>query len=53
MNRAIESGISDHFITYCTRKINHGAINKHNTVKAQSMKNYCIKIFTDKLKELD
>ena len=49
----IESGISDHFITYCTRKINHEAINKHNTVKARSMKNYCRENFIDKLKDLN
>ena len=49
----IESGISDHFITYCTRKFNNRIINKHNTVKARSMKNYCSEIFIDKLKELD
>ena len=49
----IESGISDHFITYCTRKINTEVINKHNTVNARSMKNYDSEIFIEKLKVLD
>jgi hypothetical protein len=49
----IESGISDHFITFCTRKINNEILNKHNTVNARSMKNYCSEIFIEKLKELN
>ena len=49
----IEAGIIDHFITYCTWKMNYEAINKHNTVMCRSMKNYGREIFTNKLKELD
>ena len=49
----IETGLSDHFITYCTRKISREQINKHNTVKLRSLKNYCSNTFTEKLKNLD
>ena len=49
----IESGISDHFITFCTRKINNEILNKHNTVMARSMKNYCSEVFIEKLKEVN
>ena len=40
-------------ITYCTRKISREQINKHNTVKLRSLKNYCSNTFTEKLKNLD
>lgn len=33
-------GISDHSLIYCTRRVVKAAINKHNTVKLRSMKNY-------------
>ena len=49
----IESGISDHFITFCTRKINNEILNKHNTVSARSMKNYSSEVFIEKLKEVN
>ena len=45
----IETGISDHFMVYCTRKITKGQIGKHNSVKLRSMKNYCKEIFIEKL----
>ena len=47
----IESGISDHFITYCTRKIVRGQIGKHNTVKTRPMKDYSKESFIDLLNE--
>ena len=49
----VESGLSDHYITYCTRKVFREQINKHNTVKIRSLKNYCITTFVEKLKSLD
>ena len=49
----IESGISDHFITYCTRKIVRGQIGKHNTVKIRPMKDYSKESFIDLLNECD
>ncbi|CAL4218293.1 unnamed protein product, partial [Meganyctiphanes norvegica] len=49
----IESGISDHYITYCTRKVIKCQINKHNPIKIRSMKNYSNDIFVEKLQSLD
>ena len=36
----LDLGISDHCLTYCTRKILRNTINSHNTVKIRSLKNY-------------
>ena len=36
----ISVGLSDPFLTYCTRKISKGQINKHKYVKVRSLKNY-------------
>ena len=49
----IESGISDHFITFCTRKIVKGQIGRHTQVKIRSLKNYCTNSFVESLKEVD
>ena len=49
----IETGLSDHFITYCTRKVVKGQINKHNTISIRSMKHYSKSIFIEKLLSLD
>ena len=32
----IKSGLSDHYITFCTRKIIRGQIGKHNTIRVRS-----------------
>ena len=45
----IESGISDHFITYCTRKKIKDLVGKHTTVKIRPMKNYSEDIFIENL----
>ena len=49
----IKSGISDHFITFCTRKISRDSLNKHNTVSARSMKNYCSENYIEKLQRIN
>lgn len=36
----IPTGLSDHYLTFCTRKISRGAFSSHNTVKIRSMRNY-------------
>lgn len=36
----VSVGLSDHFLTYCTRKISKGQIRHHNTIKLRSMKNF-------------
>lgn len=42
-------GISDHYVTYCTRKIVRECINKHNSIKIRSMKTYNVQVFNEKL----
>ena len=49
----IKSGLSDHYITFCTRKITRNIIGKHTNVKLRQMKNYTKEIFVNKLKEFD
>ena len=38
-------GISDHLITYCTRKVNKAPVNKHNTVRMCCSKHYSKDLF--------
>lgn len=49
----ITIGVSDHFMTFCTRKILKGQINRHKTVKLRSMKNYTTDGFITKLSAID
>lgn len=42
-------GLSDHFLTYCTRKISKGQINKHKYAKIRSLKKYTKEEFILKL----
>ena len=49
----IESGVSDHFITFCTRKITREQISKDNIITIRSLKNYSQDIFIEKLQVLD
>ena len=34
----IPTGISDHFLIFCTRKVHRGQINGHKSVKSRSLK---------------
>lgn len=45
--------ISDHYLTYCTRKAKRHVYNSHNTVTMRSMKNYDINIFSSLLEAHD
>ena len=49
----IETGISDHFITYCTRRKPKDIIGKHTTIKIRSMKNYTKESFVENLEGKD
>ena len=49
----IKSGLSDHYITFCTRKIIRGQIGKHNNIKIRSLRKYSIEDFLDKLRKTD
>ena len=49
----VKSGLSDHYITFCTRKIIRGQIGKHNTIRVRSLRNYNIDVFLNRLHEVD
>lgn len=37
----IAYGLSDHFITYCTRKVQRKTFSSHKCIKIRSFRNYC------------
>ena len=45
--------ISDHLLTFCSRKIIRGQIGKHKTIKIRSLKNYSVHDFLNKLRNVD
>ena len=49
----LKSGISDHYIIYCTRKVVRGQINKHYTIKTRSLKEYSKERYNEYLESLD
>ncbi len=49
----ISVGLSDHFMTFCTRKISKQTFNKHYFSKVRCIKNYTSEIFIDKLQNAD
>lgn len=49
----ITVGVSDHLLTYCTRKIKREVINKHNSVKLRSLKHYSKQVLDLKLLDIN
>ena len=49
----IPIGVSDHFITFCSRKVPKGYFNSHKTVKIRSMKNHTKQEFIQNLTNSD
>ena len=47
----ITLGLSDHFMTYCTRKVKREVLNKHNNVKLRSLKHYCKELLDSRLSD--
>ena len=47
----IDLGVSDHLLTYCTRKIKKILYNKHNNVTISSLKKYSKEDFKPRLNE--
>lgn len=45
----IDCCISDHLMTFCTRKVTHAHIGKHNTVNVRSLKHYSKESFQQSL----
>ena len=46
-------GISDHLLTYCTRKVTRAYVNKHKTIRIRSSKKYSQEQFIHNLYETD
>ena len=46
-------GISDHMLTYCTRKVTRAYVNKHKTIQIRSSKKYSQEQFIHNLNETD
>ena len=49
----ISTGVSDHFLTFCTRKSHKEKVEKQNIVRIRSTKNYDKDVFIDKLNAID
>ncbi|XP_071944876.1 uncharacterized protein [Antedon mediterranea] len=49
----IHVGISDHSLTFCTRKSLKYKFNQHKTIKIRSLKNYDVNIFNEQLTQSD
>ena len=47
----VDTGLSDHQLFYCTRKITHTKSNVHKYIKTRSLKNYSQTLFLDKPKK--
>ena len=49
----LNSSISDHNLIFCTRKVIRAPVNKHNTLKIRSMKNYSKQDFLVRLNRIN
>ena len=49
----IDAGLSDHQITYCTRKIIKEKFNEHKDITIRSLKNYSEEAFVNALREVN
>ena len=49
----VDTGLSDHQLIYCTRKITRTKTNVHNYIKTRSLKNYSQTLFLDKLRKVN
>ena len=49
----LDIGLSDHLITFCSRKIIKGQIGKHKTIRIRSLKNYSILSLLNNLRNID
>ena len=48
----IDSGISDHQLIFCTRKVKRVRFHKHNNVLLRSLKHYTINLFVEGLRKI-
>ena len=48
----IDTGLSDHQLIYCTRKVSREKLNNHNQVQLWDLKNYSAEKFLDALTQV-
>ena len=49
----VDTGLSDHQLIYCMRKITRTKTNVHKYIKTRSLKNYSQTLFLDKLRKIN
>ena len=49
----IKTGMTNHYLTFCTRKVSRGVFSGHNCLKIRSMKKYCVSDFNNRLNAAD
>ena len=49
----VDTGLSDHQLIYCTRKVNRAESNTHKYIRTRSLKNYSQSSYLEKLNEVD
>ena len=49
----VDTGLSDHQLIYCTRKITRTKSNVHKYIKTRSLKNYSQTLFLDRLRKIN
>ena len=49
----VDTGLSDHQLIYCTRKVNRAKSNTHKYIRTRSLKNYSQSSYLEKLNEID
>ena len=48
----VDTGLSDHQLIYCTRKVNQAKSNTHKYIRTRSLKNYSQSSYLEKLNEI-
>ena len=48
----VDTGLSDHQLIYCTRKVNQTKFNTHKYIRTRSLKNYSQSSYLEKLNEI-
>ena len=49
----VDTGLSDHQLIYCTRKVNRTKFNTHKYIRTRSLKNYSQSLYLEKLNEIN
>ena len=49
----VDTGLSDHQLIYCTRKVNRTKFSTHKYIRTRSLKNYSQSLYLEKLNEIN